>query len=115
MKGPQKVAKNQNGAGSSPVSNSNSAKKLVTKGSKNNLKKVTHTSVATKGKRHGSPKCETQSKPAQMKGKNLSLQGRAITILSEKEWEQVTDMLNNPPELSPKLTKAIDRYKEAVK
>ena len=115
MKGSQKVTKNQNGAGARPVSTTNGAKKLATKEANKSLKKNDRASVATKGRRHGSPKCETRSKPASMKGKNLSLQGSAITILSEKEWEQVTDMLNNPPELSPKLTKAIDRYKEAVK
>ena len=114
LEGPQKVAKSRNGSGARSALTSRVAKKSATKGSKKKVKTVARANVVTKGKQSGLPKCETVLKFPSMKGKNLSLQGRAITILSEKEWEQVTDMLNNPPELSPKLVKAIDRYKETA-
>ena len=110
LKGKQQVAKNRNGAGSQPVSSSHGAKKTATKGSNKKMKKVALASVATKGKRHGSAKCETRPQPASMKGKNLSLQGRAITVLTDREWEQLMDALDNPKGPGPQLKKIWQKY-----
>ena len=76
------------------------------------MKKVARNSIATN--EEGVVQCRTRTNSLSMKEKNLSLQDRAVTVLSEEEWDQVVEMLENPPELSPKLIKAIERYREVV-
>ena len=110
MKGPQKVAKNHNGAGAHTASTSHVTKKPVMKGSKKSMKVVARNSIATNGTRNEAPKCETQSKPVAMKNENLSLQGRAITTLTDREWEQLMEALDGPQEPGPELRKMCQKY-----
>ena len=109
MKGPQKVAKNHNGAGAHTASTSHVTKKPVMKGSKKSMKKVAHTSVATKGK--GAPQCaKNRSDLRTMEEANKSLQGRAITILSDRDWEILMNALEGPQEPEPELVKMWQKY-----
>ena len=111
MKGTQKLTKNQNAYGVPSASTSRIAKKLATKGSKNNRKKVALARCATKGKQHGSTKCrKSQSDTRTMEEANQSLQGRAITLLSDRDWDQLMDSLDNPKGPSPELVKMWQKY-----
>ena len=111
MKGTQKVAKNQNGAGARPVSTSHVAKKQATKGVKKNVKVIARNSVVTKGTRTEAPQCaKSRSNSRTMEEANQSLQGRAITLLSDRDWDQLMDSINNPRGPSPELIEMFKKY-----
>ena len=114
MKGPQKVAKNHNDTGAHTASTSHVTKKPVTKGSKKSMKKVAHTSVSTKGKRHGSAKCETRAKSTSVEESSVYEYGNPVIVVSERDWNLVMETIENPPEPSPIMLKAVERYKECV-
>ena len=116
LKGKQQVAKNRNGASAHSASISHVTKKPVTKGSKKRMKKVAGTSIATNGQ-NKLKKCSdaTQSEKVKansrtMEEANQSLQGRAITILSDRDWDQLMDSLDNPPDPSPELRSLWQKY-----
>ena len=111
MKGLQKVAKNQNGAGTRSVSTSIGANNRATKGAKKNMKVVARNSIATKRKQYGSTKCgKSQSDSRTMEEANQSLQGRAITLLSDRDWDQLMESINNPRGPSPELIEMCKKY-----
>ena len=45
-----------------------------------------------------------------MEGANKSLQGRAITVLSDRDWEILMNALENPKGPSPELIKLCKKY-----
>ena len=116
LKSKKQVTKSQNGrfakdAGSKPISTSHDAEKLATKGSKNNMKKNAHTSVATRGKQDATlQSTKSRSDSRTMEGANKSLQGRAITVLSHRDWEILMTALEGPQEPGPELVKMWQKY-----
>ncbi len=144
QKSKRKVAMNRVGqigtvsdTGLEPIKYSRITKKLVTRGLKMRKKKlgraigvtIDRYSNASYAVSADSNNCRnlsndqfvsvTQRAEAQIEDTssgeiNYSEYGNPAIFVSERDWKLVIDMIENPPDLSPKLLKAIKRYNESV-
>ena len=131
LKNKQKIAINRNGGFALDRSNklarsSHVAKRLATRRTKMSLKDLVRAGVVNKGQNVCSRRVvatgvgnflngesqymERWSAYNSMEESSLSLQGRAITILSDREWEQLMDALDNPQGPGPELKKMWQKY-----
>ncbi len=134
LKNKLKVAINRNGGFALDYVNklaqlSHGSKKLAIRRTKMSLKDRIRAGVVNKGQYHisrhvdsaddgnfhNSPYGESQfekrcSATTSLEESSLSLQGRAITVLTDREWEQLMDALDNLKGPGPQLKKMCKKY-----
>ena len=131
LKNKQKVAINRNGGIALDRRNklarhTHVAKRLATRRTKMSLKDLVRAGVVNKGQYTNlrrvvangvgnlsngeSQYVKRWLANTSMEEPNLSLQGRAITILSDRDWEQLMDSIDNPRGPSPDLIKLCQKY-----